>query len=196
MDKDAHLARSGPAEEDTERKRVAKPDPDPNVPDQRVIEFVSTVKCTMSAVVHDPAFRTLLSRLVVIVNAMTAGVSLLAKELLMTKLYRGEELPKLNQQFYSALYTSMDNGKWTHGHDALLVKRRVADPGLGSVMSQAVDLVGKKLAAETETHLRQHYEKFYRKWYKWTEQDDDEDDDENFPDPTPPSSSTWSVAHA
>ncbi|MCP4772529.1 MAG: hypothetical protein GY879_14075, partial [Planctomycetes bacterium] len=111
---------------------------------------------------------------------------LLAKELLLTKLHREEELPKLNQQFYSALYTSMRNGKWTHGHDELNIRRRVANPGFGSVMSQAMALVGKKLASETETHLRQHYEKFCRKWYKWTEQDDDEGEEhdiENFLDP-------------
>ncbi len=51
-------------------------------------------------------------------------------------------------------------------------------------MTQVMALIAKKLAAETETHLRQHYEKFCRKWYKWTEQDDDEEDDnENFLDP-------------
>ncbi len=40
-----------------------------------------------------------------------------AKELLLTKLHREEELPKLNQQFYSALYTSM---RTESGHTATM----------------------------------------------------------------------------
>ncbi|MCP4080855.1 MAG: hypothetical protein GY743_11470, partial [Planctomycetaceae bacterium] len=103
MDKDVHLAPNGPAKEDTKRKRklkrkrVAKPDPDPdsNVPGQRVVEIVSTVKCTFSAIAPDPDFWKLLNRFAEAVNAMTVLVSLLAKERLLTKLHREEALPQL-----------------------------------------------------------------------------------------------------
>ncbi|MCP3700165.1 MAG: hypothetical protein GY920_16675, partial [Aliivibrio sp.] len=76
MDKDVHLAPNGPVKEDTKRKlkrkRVAKPDS--NVPGQRVVEIVSTVKCTLFSIAPAPDFRKLLNRLVEAVNAMTVLV--------------------------------------------------------------------------------------------------------------------------
>ncbi|MCP3884239.1 MAG: hypothetical protein GY700_01960, partial [Propionibacteriaceae bacterium] len=61
-------------------------------------------------------------------------------------------------------YTSLRSGKWNHGHDALLAQRQVADPDLGSVMSQIMALVGKGLAAVLDTHYRCYYERFYKRW--------------------------------
>jgi hypothetical protein len=144
------------------RKLVTKPAPD--APGKVVSELVSVVKVSLASVVRRAEFRALLERVVVAVNHMTKRVSMLAKELLLAKLGAGETLPTLNQGFYSALYTSLRSGKWTHGHPALLAKRRVADPGLGSVMTQAMALAAKKLAAEVNTHYRKHYERFFRRW--------------------------------
>ncbi len=62
-------------------------------------------------------------------NQMKKRVSILAK------LAASDPLPALDQCFFSELYTSLRSGKWKHGHDAILAIRRVADPGLGSVMS-------------------------------------------------------------
>ena len=69
-------------------------------------------------------------RVVVTVNQMTKRVSMLAKELLLAKLAAGEPLPALNQGFYRALCTVLRSGQWKHGHDAILTRRRVPEPGL------------------------------------------------------------------
>ena len=144
------------------RRLVVKPPPD--VPGQVVSELISVVKCSLASVVQHPDFLALLEQVVVAVNQMTKRVSMLAKELLLAKLEAGEQLPTLNQSFYSALYTSLRNGKWSHGYNALLAKRRVADPGLGSVMTQAMALAAKKLAAEVDAHYRKHYDRFHNRW--------------------------------
>ncbi len=102
--------------------------------------------------------------MVVHANKLAKRVSMLTKELLLTKLEAREELPALNQSFFSALYTSLRSGKWNHGHDALLAQRQVDDPGLGSIMTQIMALVGKRLAAALDTHYRCYYERFYVRW--------------------------------
>ncbi len=88
------------------RKRVTKPDPDPSIPGQKVKELVPTIKCAVGQAVRCREFSQLLERVVLAVNEMTVRVSLLAKELVLTKLDASEELPILDQRFYSALYTS------------------------------------------------------------------------------------------
>ncbi|MCP4968954.1 MAG: hypothetical protein GY926_27470, partial [bacterium] len=106
-----------------------------------------------------------MEQVVVATNQITKRVSMLAKELLLAKLEAEETLPTLNQSFYSALYTLLRNGKWKYtGHDALLARRRAADPGLSSVMAQVMALAGRKLAAELDSHYRRHYERVYRRW--------------------------------
>ncbi len=160
-----------------------KPDPAPSVPDKKVKELVSTVKSAVGCAVRCRGFHQLLERVVLAVNEMTVHVSLLAKELVLTKLDASEELSILDQRFYSALYTSLRSGKWKHGHEHILARRRIPDPGLGPVMSQAMSLAAKKLAAEVETHLCMHYERFYHRWHKCTERKKDDHNNPNCLDP-------------
>ncbi len=139
-------------------KRKLVPKPEPSEPGQIVSERISVVKQSLAGIVRRRDFLALLENVVVVANQMTKRISMLAK------LMAGETLPRLDQGFYSALYTSLRSGKWNHGHDALLARRLVGDPGLGSVMSQVMALVGKKLASELDTHYRRHYERFYGRW--------------------------------
>ncbi|MCP4083397.1 MAG: hypothetical protein GY743_24525, partial [Planctomycetaceae bacterium] len=128
---------------------------------------VSVVKCSLAGIVRTKKKKKLLPELEKVVkaaNKMEKRVSMLAKELLLTKLEAGERLPTLNQSFFSALYTSLRSGKWNHGHDALLAQRQVDDPGLGCVMLQIMALVGKRLAAALDSQYRCHYERFYKRW--------------------------------
>ncbi len=130
-------------------------------------ELISVVKCSLAGIVRTKKKKKLLPELEKVVkaaNKMEKRVSMLAKELLLTKLEAGERLLALNQSFFSALYTSLRSGKWNHGHDALLAQRQVDDPGLGCVMSQIMALVGKRLATALDTHYRCHYERFYKRW--------------------------------
>ncbi len=140
------------------RKRKLVPKPEPSEPRQVVSERISVVKQSLAVIVRRRDFLALLENVVVVANQMTKRISMLAK------LMAGETLPRLDQEFYSAPYTSLRSGKWNHGHDALFARRRVGDPGLGSVMSQLMVLVGTKLAAEIDTHYRHHYERFYGWW--------------------------------
>lgn len=148
--------------------------------DEKVVsELISVVKCSLASVVRHKALRPLLEKVAVVTNQMRKRVSMLAKELLLAKLKAGEDLPPLDQSFYSALYTSLRNGKWKHGHDAVLARHRAPDPELKSVICQTMTLVARKLAAELDTHYRMHYEKFYRRWKRvFLSQVDDDDKSE------------------
>ena len=109
------------------------PKPEPNDPGQVVSERISVVKVSLASVVRPERrdFLNLVERVVRTVNQMAKRVSMLAKELLLsqTKLEADDPLPELNQSFFSALYTSLRSGKWTHGHDAILTRRRVQEHG-------------------------------------------------------------------
>jgi hypothetical protein len=148
------------------RTLVPKPEPDPDVPGQIVSEVISVVKVSLAGVVKDEAFRAEVEKVVVAANQMCKRVTMLAKELVLTKLAAEETLPAMDQSFYSRLYTSIRSGSWDHGHDELLTKRQAEDPGLGSVMGQVMGLAGRRLAAEVATHYRSHYERFYRRWLR------------------------------
>ena len=164
------------------RRHVDKPEP--SEPDLVVSERISVIKNSLAGVVRDRDFLGLLLLVVVVGNQMAARVSMLAKELLLTMLEKGDPLPKLNQGFYSALYTSLRYGKWEfEGYDDLLAKRRVADPGLGCVMHVVMSYVARQFAAEVDTHYRQHYEKFYKKWKNVCGPDGDKEKKENTVDP-------------
>ncbi len=139
-------------------KRKLVPKPEPSEPRQVVSERISVIKQSLAGIIRCRDFLVLFENVVVVANQMTKRISILAK------LMAGETLPRLDQEFYSALYTSLRSGNWNHGHDALLARRRVSDPGLGSVMSQIMALVGKKLAVELDAHYRRHYERFYGRW--------------------------------
>ena len=123
------------------RRHVDKPEP--SEPNLVVSELISVIKCSLTSVVRDRDFLDLVELVVVVGNQMAVRVSMLAKELLLTMLEKGDPLPKLNQGFYSGLYTSLRNGKWKfEGYDDLLAKRRVEDPGLGGVMTEVMSLRG------------------------------------------------------
>ncbi len=163
------------------RKLVAKPEP--IAPGQVVSELISVVRCSLAGVVRRCDFLTLLEQVVVAANQMKKRVSMLAKELLLAKLAASDPLPALDQCFFSGLYTSLRSGKWKHGHDAILARHRVADPGLGGVMSQVMALAAKKMAAEVDTHYRSHFERFYRRWKRECCEDDQNEDLLYFLDP-------------
>ena len=91
----------------------------------------------ISVVNVDPCNIPFIEQVVVTVNTMRKRVSMLTKELVLQKLESGEQLPLSNHSFYSALATSLRTGRWKHGYDAMLHKRRVADPKLGTVLSPA-----------------------------------------------------------
>ncbi len=175
------MSNAPPLDAPTVRKRCRKRElvikPTPEAPGQVASELILVVKCSLASVVRCRDFLILLEQVVVATNQMTKRVSMLAKELLLAKLEAEEALPTLNQSFYSALYTSLRNGKWKYtGHESLLARRRAADPGLGSVMAQVMALAGRKLAAELDTHYRRHYEQFYRRWKRICGDETKEDD--------------------
>ncbi len=74
-------------------------------------ERISVVKQSLAGIVRYRDFLALLENVVVVANQMTKSISMLAKELLLAKLMAGETLPRLDQGFYSALYTSLHSGK-------------------------------------------------------------------------------------
>ncbi len=182
------MSNAPPLDAPTVRKRRRKRElvikPMLEAPGQVVSELFSAVKCSLASVVRRRDFLILLEQVVVATNQMAKRVSMLAKELLLAKLEAEEALPTLDQSFYSALYTSLRNGKWKYtGHDALLARRRAAEQQLGSVMVQAMALAGRKLAAELDTHYRRHYERFYRRWKRICGDETKEDDDSYLLDP-------------
>ncbi len=87
--------------------------PEPHAPGQVVSELVSVVKCSLAGIVRRRDFLEELEQVVVVANKMAKRVSMLAKELLLTKLEVGESLPALNQSFFSAMYTPLRNGRST-----------------------------------------------------------------------------------
>ncbi len=87
--------------------------PEPHAPGQVVSELVSVVKCSLAGIVRRRDFLEELEQVVVVANKMAKCVSMLAKELLLTKLEVGESLPALNQSFFSAMYTPLRNGRST-----------------------------------------------------------------------------------
>ena len=70
----------------------------------------TTIKCRLSTVINPTLpmheyFLNKLNQVVLTINQMKVRVTMLAKELCLRKLQRGEPLPQLNQSFYSGLYT-------------------------------------------------------------------------------------------
>ena len=161
------------------RKRKLLEPPQPSSPGRKVKELITVVKCLLTkSVTSDPQIRTQflkkLEDVVVTTNKMRKRVSMLAKELILRKLERDEQLPSMNQSFYSALYTSMHRGVWKHGHDDILKKRKIESPASLTLMSQMMSLATNKMAAEVKTHYQEHYERFYNRWRKMRELGKDE----------------------
>ncbi len=231
-----------------ERKRKPKrrlvPKPTPRAGFNAVYEPLSVVKCTMKRMVKHKKFYQLIQQVVLEVNQRRKRVSMLAKELLLTKLESAETIPVPNQSFYAALHTSLMCGKWKHGHDEILMKRmmpshsldkrlsllvdalfekkrccgeklprvtkkfksdlakslvsgrwehghdeilmkyKVKRPKLrGTLMTQAMSLAARKLAAELDCHYRKHYDRFYKRWKKAKDIDKEDNANEHFVDP-------------
>lgn len=137
-------------------------------------EAVSVVRCTLKKCVtsEQPERDLFLGKvedIVTTANQMRKRVSMLAKELLLRKLGGNEEMPLPNQSFYTSLYYAMYRGTWEYGHDELLAKYRVDEPGDVSLMVAVMNFAGKRFASELKTHYQEHYERFYLRWRKMME---------------------------
>ena len=101
---------------------------------------------------------------------MRKHVSLLHKALALAKLEAGEDLPTMNQSYFSGLYTRLRKGEWTYGHDHVLQRHRIRierkDLVCPLAMTQIMSSQGRFMAAELRTHVQQHYERFYLRWRK------------------------------
>ena len=82
------------------RKRFRTPAPTGD--NDATIELVSVVKTTLNKYCKHIDVRDRIEEVVGRVNEIRVAVGMLTKELLLTLLEEGEELPKLNQSFYAS----------------------------------------------------------------------------------------------
>ena len=161
--------------ERAEPRRLVKKPP-PSAPNKQVGESITAVPCKLRKIIttnfnRRRRFLPELRKVIITINKMRVNVSMLATELCLRKLELGEPLPELNQNFYSALYTSTYKGEWKHGqkHNNLLEKYHVEEPPYATLMHQAMGFVARQMASSLKTHYELHYERFYQRWLKWKE---------------------------
>lgn len=131
------------------------------------METHSTICCTLSQVVRDKTLLSLVEKVVIQAAQYRKRVSLLHKDLILTKLAAGEALPIMDNKYFSALYTSVRNTKlWRFNHPEVLARHRFALPPLvcPGAMRAIMSIQARSMAAALKTHIQTHFDTFHSRW--------------------------------